>query len=253
MAEASESSPNVPAPVDDSTTSRPSPDNAWQDQLALARESLKQRVEQQQAEDGSVENPHIPSPPPPVDHAPDDQAGRQSGDAAHTIADRRGSTTSNGTAEEDHDEDEEDFVHHHLTGLRRRRPAQGASGSGADEAAEGAQEAPRAADGAAEEQDRVCRICFGGSEEEEEMGKLFSPCICRGTVSSFVRPCSRFCELTDYLEQSRHVHVKCLDQWRQASANSCTSTSSRGCLGLRAADGRLIPTSFVLRLRPVWM
>lgn len=30
--------------------------------------------------------------------------------------------------------------------------------------------------------DRVCRICFGGADDEEELGRLFSPCVCRGTV-----------------------------------------------------------------------
>lgn len=176
--------PNIPAPMVESTTAPFSPDNAWQDQLALARESLKQRVEKQQAQDGSVEIPHIPSPPTPVEQATaDSQVGRQSGDAAQSTADRRGSTTSNDTAEEDHEEDEDDFVHHQLTGLRRRRPAEGASGSRADKATEAPQEAPRPAPDAAEEQEKVCRICFGGPEEEEELGKLFSPCVCRGTVS----------------------------------------------------------------------
>jgi hypothetical protein len=33
----------------------------------------------------------------------------------------------------------------------------------------------------AEEEEESCRICFGG--QEEELGRLFSPCLCRGTVS----------------------------------------------------------------------
>ena len=39
-----------------------------------------------------------------------------------------------------------------------------------------------------------CRICFSGADA----GRLFSPCLCRGTM--------------------RHVHVACLDRWRVASA-----------------------------------
>ncbi|ORY80297.1 hypothetical protein BCR35DRAFT_304498 [Leucosporidium creatinivorum] len=209
MEEDSHLSPSIPAPVVESTSAPPSPDKAaWQDQLALARESLKQRVEQQQAEDGSVEIPHIPSPPPAVEHAAADELPGQSGDAAHSTSDRRGSTTSNGTAEEEQDEDEDDFVHHHLTGLRRRRPAEGGSGSAAG-ATETPRAAPRAAPDAAEEQEKVCRICFGGPEEEEELGKLFSPCVCRGT--------------------SRYVHVQCLEHWRQASANSASFYACDQC------------------------
>ncbi|TNY20268.1 hypothetical protein DMC30DRAFT_263120 [Rhodotorula diobovata] len=47
--------------------------------------------------------------------------------------------------------------------------------------------------------DRVCRICFGGADDEEELGRLFSPCVCRGT--------------------SRHVHTKCLESWRKTAVN----------------------------------
>jgi hypothetical protein len=44
-----------------------------------------------------------------------------------------------------------------------------------------------------------CRICHGGREFESELGPLFSPCRCRGTVAS--------------------VHVECLNRWRRMSAN----------------------------------
>eukprot|EP00451_Oxyrrhis_marina_P005194 CAMPEP_0204276130 /NCGR_PEP_ID=MMETSP0468-20130131/27368_1 /ASSEMBLY_ACC=CAM_ASM_000383 /TAXON_ID=2969 /ORGANISM="Oxyrrhis marina" /LENGTH=418 /DNA_ID=CAMNT_0051252643 /DNA_START=23 /DNA_END=1279 /DNA_ORIENTATION=+ len=44
--------------------------------------------------------------------------------------------------------------------------------------------------------DRFCRICHGGSEE----GRLISPCMCNGSM--------------------RYVHLVCLEEWRQASANS---------------------------------
>ncbi len=45
----------------------------------------------------------------------------------------------------------------------------------------------------------TCRICHGGRELESELGPLFSPCRCRGTVAS--------------------VHVECLNRWRRMSAN----------------------------------
>lgn len=30
--------------------------------------------------------------------------------------------------------------------------------------------------------ERQCRICLGGPEEEEELGRLITPCLCRGTI-----------------------------------------------------------------------
>ena len=46
---------------------------------------------------------------------------------------------------------------------------------------------------------RQCRICFGGEEAEEELGPLFRPCSCRGTMA--------------------WVHMECLDRWRYSSSN----------------------------------
>ncbi|SCV68644.1 BQ2448_765 [Microbotryum intermedium] len=48
------------------------------------------------------------------------------------------------------------------------------------------------------EEEKVCRICFDG--EDPDLGRLFSPCKCRGT--------------------SRHVHVSCLAVWRARSARA---------------------------------
>ena len=36
--------------------------------------------------------------------------------------------------------------------------------------------------GCAEDDERVCRICQCSEEEVPEYGKLFSPCLCRGTM-----------------------------------------------------------------------
>ena len=30
--------------------------------------------------------------------------------------------------------------------------------------------------------DRQCRICFGGAEDEEVLGRLISPCLCAGSM-----------------------------------------------------------------------
>ena len=53
-----------------------------------------------------------------------------------------------------------------------------------------------AASDADADDDPRCRICFSGAEA----GRLFAPCHCRGTM--------------------RHVHVACLDAWRNASARA---------------------------------
>ncbi|CAG8585663.1 5411_t:CDS:2 [Dentiscutata erythropus] len=35
---------------------------------------------------------------------------------------------------------------------------------------------------AAPMEDKMCRICFAGPEEEESLGRLISPCLCKGTM-----------------------------------------------------------------------
>ena len=56
--------------------------------------------------------------------------------------------------------------------------------------------AAAASDADADDDAPQCRICFSGAEA----GRLFAPCHCRGTM--------------------RHVHVACLDAWRNASARA---------------------------------
>ncbi|KAJ3105066.1 hypothetical protein HDU96_008691 [Phlyctochytrium bullatum] len=43
-------------------------------------------------------------------------------------------------------------------------------------------------------EEKMCRICFGGAEDEEQLGRLISPCRCKGTM--------------------KHVHITCLNEWR---------------------------------------
>lgn len=31
-------------------------------------------------------------------------------------------------------------------------------------------------------EDKMCRICFAGAEEESSLGRLISPCLCKGTM-----------------------------------------------------------------------
>ncbi|KZP01032.1 hypothetical protein CALVIDRAFT_533337 [Calocera viscosa TUFC12733] len=55
----------------------------------------------------------------------------------------------------------------------------------------------------------MCRICFGGVDEEPDMGKLIRPCLCKGSVS--------------------YVHVKCLNDWRRASRNRTSYLACAQC------------------------
>eukprot|EP00051_Salpingoeca_urceolata_P012704 m.157223 g.157223 ORF g.157223 m.157223 type:complete len:332 (+) comp17578_c3_seq1:53-1048(+) len=48
--------------------------------------------------------------------------------------------------------------------------------------------------------EKMCRICFGVEQQDTLLGRLFSPCQCRGSM--------------------RFVHTGCLDQWRHASVKS---------------------------------
>ncbi|KAG0372827.1 hypothetical protein BGX24_012524 [Mortierella sp. AD032] len=45
--------------------------------------------------------------------------------------------------------------------------------------------------------ERQCRICLGGADEEDTLGRLISPCLCKGSM--------------------KYVHVECLNAWRTRS------------------------------------
>ncbi|CAK5280193.1 unnamed protein product [Mycena citricolor] len=47
--------------------------------------------------------------------------------------------------------------------------------------------------------DRQCRICLAGAEEETTMGRMIHPCLCSGSM--------------------KYIHVKCLHRWRTTSAS----------------------------------
>ncbi|KAG8742645.1 hypothetical protein FRC10_001128 [Ceratobasidium sp. 414] len=66
-------------------------------------------------------------------------------------------------------------------------------------------------------EEKQCRICFAGAEEEAELGRLISPCLCRGSI--------------------RYVHVSCLKQWRVMSQSSSAFWSCPQC-GFRYALAR---------------
>ncbi|KAF9934470.1 hypothetical protein FBU30_001963 [Linnemannia zychae] len=45
--------------------------------------------------------------------------------------------------------------------------------------------------------ERQCRICLGGADEEDTLGRLISPCLCKGSM--------------------KYVHIECLNAWRTRS------------------------------------
>lgn len=61
-----------------------------------------------------------------------------------------------------------------------QHPSEEGSAAEAQDGDSGAEAPPREAN-AGPGEDKMCRICFDGPDEE--LGKLFSPCLCRGTVS----------------------------------------------------------------------
>lgn len=79
------------------------------------------------------------------------------------------------TADVDEDDDD-DEVHELLTGSKRPGEAEVPS--------ETRRQQPEPTTGAgAGADERICRICFSDDVDDLELGKLFSPCVCRGTVS----------------------------------------------------------------------
>ena len=83
-------------------------------------------------------------------------------------------------------------------------------------------------DGSAGDDAPSCRICFSGSEN----GQLVSPCLCSGSM--------------------RFVHVECLTQWRQMSANPLSFVQCENCLYKysfrRALYASILRSALVLHL-----
>lgn len=195
------------APVNDS----------WRTQLTAARAGLAQRVKEQQEQDGYMI----------VEDQEEGVVDEDRSDASNSVAvdstacsssftpqddravndgtwgtNRRGSVSSIHTDVSDTD----DEVHELLTG-HRQRPTPTASLPGvAEESQSPSAPAPAPEPEAPRpivddpEQDKCCRICFSDDTQDPDLGKLLSPCRCRGT--------------------SRYVHQGCLARWRAASANS---------------------------------
>lgn len=161
-----------------STTSSSSIRNngsTWQDQLNLARSEIAQKVKEQQERDGwdfaeIEEEPEECRGGPELEEPVSTERERREsvvtddGDDDQVVAEllRPGSRTGSDSKVEPEEED----------------PKPDASGSEAQETKTDKPAGENDGNGA---NDKVCRICF--DSEDDELGKLFSPCRCRGTVS----------------------------------------------------------------------
>ena len=66
--------------------------------------------------------------------------------------------------------------------------------------------------------DRQCRICLAGPEEELELGRLIRPCKCKGSISvSHLIMDVTVSNLMLMCRCSQFVHVECLNKWRTHS------------------------------------
>ncbi|KPV78291.1 uncharacterized protein RHOBADRAFT_50773 [Rhodotorula graminis WP1] len=162
---------------------------SWQLQLAEARRAMALKMAQQAQELDLVD--------PARAHASDDDAEPSRHDPEPSSHQRRTSVASS--------EGDDHVVEQLLrptsapTAVPVREDPAGEVGGGFAEEPKQEEGGERATEEQAPADDRICRICFGGAEDEEELGRLFSPCVCRGT--------------------SRHVHAKCLESWRRAAVS----------------------------------
>lgn len=172
---------NPPQLVDDTeaTSSPPQPEPAsWQLQLAEARRAMALKMAQQAQELDQLD----PAPAHDSTDAAEPPGGHDSGSSP--LHQRRVSVASS--------EGDDQFVEQLLrptsapTAAPVHEDPEPEVGGGA--AGEEELQQDEGGERAAEEQDpdpvddRICRICFGGAEDEEELGRMFSPCVCRGTV-----------------------------------------------------------------------
>jgi len=158
LADSVSSSSTLPEPI--STT--------WQTQLNEARLGIARKVQQQQDEDG-WEFPELEEEESELgeNSGGDEPKGRRQsvvttdGEDDEIVAELLRPGTSRANSQRDYSGKEE-----------------GSDPSIAEDGGDGRE------DGKAEERDmsndRTCRICFDG--EDDDLGKLFSPCRCRGTV-----------------------------------------------------------------------
>jgi len=79
--------------------------------------------------------------------------------------------------------------------------------------------------------EKTCRICFSTEDESDEsLGRLFSPCLCKGTM--------------------KYVHVECLNHWRLVNRQKMYQCSSCNYIYnfRRTSFAKVITNEFVLSI-----
>lgn len=79
-------------------------------------------------------------------------------------------------------------------------------------------------------EEKQCRICFEG--DDPELGRLIRPCLCKGTISVSVLHDSQGCLRRLHIISSafhQHVHLKCLQRWRNTSTSRSAFYSCPQC------------------------
>ncbi|GAA6061936.1 hypothetical protein JCM10212_001504 [Sporobolomyces blumeae] len=215
----------------DADPAPPSPTNSstWHARLAEARLALAHKVQEQQRGDGWI------------GAEGEREATSESAAIEATGGDPEGLRHRRRTSAVTDDGEEDDFVAEMLRPGSRPSSASDVKPPTCDAESEPAAEREARDDHSGHEatgstdNDKTCRICFDG--EDEELGKLFSPCRCRGT--------------------SRYVHTHCLAAWRKASANSKSFYACDLC-GFRykfrrTLVGNLINSRFTVLLFTSWL
>lgn len=142
--------------------------DSWQAQLAETRRAMAAKLEQQAQEDDERARASAEG------LGESAATGRRDEEASEGSHRRRVSVASS----EGDDELVEQLLRPRSTPTAA--PVQEDEARQADADDESAEPAPQGPP--PPQDDRVCRICFAGADDEEELGRLFSPCVCRGTV-----------------------------------------------------------------------
>ena len=84
--------------------------------------------------------------------------------------------------------------------------------------------------------DRQCRICFGGADDEDVLGRLISPCLCTGSVrvsccdaSDLLCADDSMSTVSRYMvcrRNNAHGPVKCINAWRGTGTNAVSSDAA---------------------------
>lgn len=145
---------------------KPDPTGTWQEELAEARRSVAERMRKQHLDDGWEDL---------GDH---EEEGGEANEAAGAAAGRRRGSASSGELVREMLQSGE------AAPVVAPAPAAAVPVGGVEAEGAGGRAAGAHPPEANDDGEKLCRFCFDG--EDPEQGRLFSPCLCRGTVRALV-------------------------------------------------------------------